>query len=170
MVTKNRLITQLSLLSILFSSEIAYAVEGKITDSSASSIQMWPLFLLLGLLVVFRKQLFAEITPESHDDHAHETPAAEKPAEVAAKPEPVATSKKQSPAPKKATPNKSTSKAVDLSDDDSQCQASTAKGTRCKRKTSLELATAKVDGTSYNLTVCKQHNNKDLKPFSDLIK
>lgn len=59
---------------------------------------------------------------------------------------------------------------IDLKDNGQQCQASTAKGTRCKRKTTLEDTSVTIDDKTYLLTVCRQHNTEQLKPFSQLIK
>ncbi|WP_143736033.1 hypothetical protein [Methyloprofundus sedimenti] len=63
-----------------------------------------------------------------------------------------------------------TKNIIDLKDNGQQCQASTAKGTRCKRKTTLEDTSVTIDDKTYLLTVCRQHNTEQLKPFSELIK
>ncbi len=67
-------------------------------------------------------------------------------------------------------PAKTSTDIIDLKDDLNQCQASTAKGTRCKRTISLEERSISIDNKSYTLTVCKQHNTDGLKPFPGLMK
>jgi len=148
----------------VISTEFAHAVET--TDSS--SISIWPLIGFVVLLIIFRKKIVGEATPEIHEPDHHESEhhevAEQKPEEVV---EPEA------PAPQKATTAKKPTQKkgnVDLKDGSEQCQASTTKGTRCKRTTTLEDASVTIDGTTYNLTVCKQHNNDVIKPFADFIK
>ena len=166
------------------SPNIAMAVE---KTGSSSSIAAWPLILLVVLIIVFRKKIFAEATPEPEHHEEAEAPEAAKPAAVKQEPvkqesvkqEAVKKTPAKPKATKKATPTKkpaskaktkATSDPIDLTDDSKQCQASTTKGTRCKRTTSLENITATVDGKTYQLTVCTQHNNDKLKIFSELLK
>ncbi len=150
-MTKTSLLFLLrSLTLFVLSSDLVMAVE---TTDSSSSIEPWPLILFLIVLIVFRKQLINEATPQLHepDHHEHTDHSASEPA---------------------ADDSKTTAKSghIDLKDDSEQCQASTNKGTRCKRTTTLEDTTIKIGNKTYDLTVCKQHNNDALKPFADLIK
>jgi len=182
MIIKTGISILLSTIVIALSSNVALAVD---KTGSSSSIAAWPLILLVVLIIVFRKKIFAEATPEpDHQEEADAPEPAAKPA--AAKQETVKQeavkqettkpkqAKKAAPAKKpasKAKPNtKVTSGPIDLTDDGKQCQASTTKGTRCKRTSTLENTTATVDGKTYKLTVCSQHNNEKLKIFSELIK
>jgi len=184
MMTKTGISILLSVIVMALSPNIAMAVD---TAGSSSSIAAWPLILLVILIIVFRKKIFAEATPEPEHHEEAGTPEAAKP--VAAKQEPVKQEAvkqeavKKAPAKpqaaKKATPAKkpaskpkakAASGLIDLTTDGKQCQASTAKGTRCKRTTTLENITTTVDGKTYQLTVCTQHNNDKLKIFSELLK
>jgi len=162
------------------SSNVALAVD---KTGSSSSIAAWPLILLVVIIIVFRKKIFAEATPEPEHQEEAEAPEPAKPA-PAAKQEPVKpeavkqapaepqVTKKETPAKKPASKPKAkaASGPIDLMTDGKQCQASTAKGTRCKRTTTLENITTTVDGKTYQLTVCTQHNNDKLKIFSELLK
>ncbi len=163
MPIKKYVTTLLSTLIVALSSEYAIAADGVSDDSSFAG---WPLLVLLAVVVIFRKKLFAEATPQQPESDHQETAASE-----AAAPEIVA-EKVQETVKKPATKTKATKTTdnIDLTDGGNQCQASTAKGTRCKRTTTLENASVKIDNTTYQLTVCKQHNNKSLKPFSELLK
>ena len=58
---------------------------------------------------------------------------------------------------------------IDLKDNSQQCQASTAKGTRCKRRTALKESSVTIDNKTYLLSVCRQHNSRNLRPFAELI-
>jgi hypothetical protein len=182
MITKTGISILLSTIVMALSSNVALAVD---KTGSSSSIAAWPLILLVVLIIIFRKKIFAEATPEP--DHQEEAGAPEpaKPA-AAAKQETVKQeavkqetakpkqAKKAAPAKKPASKAKPSAKVssdpIDLTDDGKQCQASTTKGTRCKRTSTLENTTATVDGKTYKLTVCSQHNNDKLKVFSELLK
>ena len=181
MMIKTGISILLSAIVMALSPTVAMAVD---KAGSSSSIAAWPLVLFVVIVIIFRKKIFAEATPEPE----HQEPDAPEPVkQEAAKPAPVAVkqeakkpqaTKKAAPA-KKATPAKkpaskpkakATSGPIDLTDDSKQCQASTTKGTRCKRTTTLENTTTTVDGKTYQLTVCSQHNNDKLKIFSELLK
>ena len=56
-----------------------------------------------------------------------------------------------------------------LSDKVDQCQASTSKGTRCKRKTNLQLKQHTVKGSNRQFAVCKQHDSKSFSPHPSVI-
>ena len=162
---------------IALSSTIAIAAENTSDDSSFAG---WPLLVLFAAVIIFRKKLFAEATAHPPEQDHQETAV---PETVTATPEIVEekiteTVTKPTAKPVKNPAKKATAKtkvekktdSIDLTDDGSQCQASTAKGTRCKRTTNLENATVKIDNKTYQLTVCKQHNTKSLKPFAELLK
>lgn len=61
-------------------------------------------------------------------------------------------------------------KVIDLTEHATQCQASTLKGTQCRRKTNLEKIDKTVHDKKYKFAVCSQHNNTDFTPFSDYIR
>ena len=169
MTIKKSVTIQLSTLIIAFSSEIAMAAD----KSSSSSFAAWPLIVFFVVLIVLRKKIFAEATVDASDSDPQETSAEPEQAAPVAKPEVVAETKteKTEAKPKKAkAKTKAKSDSIDLSADDKQCQGSTAKGTRCKRTTTLEKTTITIDGKTYNVTVCSQHNNDKLKIFSGLLK
>ena len=170
MMIKTGISILLSAIVMALSPNVAMAVD---KAGSSSSIAAWPLVLLVVIVIIFRKKIFAEATPEPEHQEP-DAPEAAKPAPAAVKQEaakPQAT-KKAAPAKKPASKPKAkvTSGPIDLTDDSKQCQASTTKGTRCKRTTTLENITATVDGKTYQLTVCTQHNNDKLKIFSELLK
>lgn len=179
MTTKKCIIVKLSALLFAFNTDVALAAD---TDSSSMLFPGWPLAALFIVLIVFRKKLFAEASVQPLDEPEHnETPAPTKETvPAAAKSKPVTKTKaatKVKPAAKakakpaaKAKPSTTKSKSVSLITDSTQCQASTAKGTRCKRTSTLEKASVSIEGTKYQLTVCKQHNNDTIKPFSELLK
>jgi len=114
-------------------------------DDSASSFlpPIWPLLALVIIMIVFRKQLncVPPFEPDTEVEKLTET-----------------------------TVTSDAGDTIDLKDNLKQCQASTAKGSRCKRVTTLEDTNISINGKTYSLTVCKQHNKADLKPFSELIK
>ncbi len=180
MIDKNRLAALFSSIAIFLSSDIAMAVE---KTSSGSKMSYWPIIILFALLVIFRKKLFNEATPQTFEPGHHDAPdqaAVEKvevevETKVEAKPK-AETKVKAMPETKPAAKAKPKTKPkaktgiVNIRDGSNQCQASTAKGTRCKRTTTLEEASATIDGTTYELTVCSQHNNDSIKPFAELIK
>ncbi len=171
MITKECLIAPLAILGFTFSSEIALAAE---ENDAGFLVTAWPLIVLSIILVVFRKQLIIQATPEQHDSEHHE-PAPEKMAATTnTAHEVLAKATKDNPPPKlkirPKTQAATTSGTIDLKDDSNQCQAATAKGTRCKRSSSLEDATVSLNGKTYKLTVCSQHKNDSLQIFSDYIK
>lgn len=170
--------------SVLSSAALA-AVEGSSPDASFAG---WPLPLLIGLVLVFKKQIFSEVRldiEEAERQEVGDEPETVEPVEEVAPvaeivPEVVVVKKKEkkikaSVVDTSATDNKKASKkssspeVVDLSSD-TQCQASTAKGTRCKRKTGLETVKKVINNKAYVLKICNQHNNKKLKVFFGLIK
>ncbi len=119
-------------------------------DNSESSFlpPIWPLLALILFIVVFRKKLNC-VPKENFDEEDISQPTT-----IVSTEESVA---------------ENTAEKLDIRDSQ-QCQASTAKGTRCKRSNSLEDREIAIDGKDYLLTVCKQHNKPDLKPFAECIK
>lgn len=127
----------------------------------------WPFILLVVVLIVFRKKIFAEATVDVEEHSKSSEPS-------------IATPPKKEPAPEKqvtetttkpAEPTAETSSAIiDLSKDENQCQASTTKGTRCKRTTTLDKKVKTIAGKKYRFLVCNQHNNQKFKPFEELLK
>ncbi len=120
-------------------------------SSESSAAGYAPIILLLAILLVFRKKLIAEATPEHHGEDTYHPVETKKPVQAA----------KPSAARK--------SNIVDLSIDAEQCQATTAKGSRCSRNTNLETIELTIDGKKYRFRTCKQHGNDSFKPFSGLI-
>jgi len=159
MITKKCLTASLAALS--FSSEIALAAE---SSDAGFLITAWPLLVTSIVLIIFRKQLIVQatnviyLTPEHTEADHHDTPAEHS---VVVEDTPVAEPAKQVPA---------SNENIDLKDGSNQCQASTAKGARCKRKSNLADTSIDFAGETYDLTVCKQHNNAALQPFSEFIK
>lgn len=78
--------------------------------------------------------------------------------------EPVAAVKEE-PAP----PAKAVSELIDLTENATQCQAATLKGTQCRRTTTLEVIEKTVNEQKYRFCACSQHNNDDFTPFSELL-
>lgn len=142
---------------IVFGSETAIAAEN--ADSSFLP-PIWPLLLLIFIVVVFRKQLCC--APAIDEQESTDKSASQKQASVERKELTVEIESTE-------TKEKVENKIIDLKDNSGQCQASTAKGTRCKRKATLEEASISMDNKRYSLTVCKQHNTESLKPFSGLM-
>lgn len=166
MMTKIHSLTVLKSLSLFaLSSNMVQAVE---TTDSSSSISLWPFILFAIILIAFRKKIMGEATPNPEDHGAeHHEVTEQKPQKSVEQDPPI-----PSPVEESLSPAEPEAKAgnINLKDDSGQCQASTTKGTRCKRTTTLEEASITIDGTTYDLTVCKQHNNDAMKPFADLIK
>jgi hypothetical protein len=163
MITKPCLIAPLAALGITFSSEIAFAAE---SNDAGFLITAWPLIALSIAIIIFRKQLIVQATPEQPDSDHHDA-ATEKTATAAAE-KPATKAKNKSPAKKEKVAASPAN--IDLKDDSGQCQAATSKGTRCKRKSNLEAASMSLDGKTYDLNVCKQHHNDTSQVFSDFLK
>ncbi len=56
---------------------------------------------------------------------------------------------------------------IDHAEDADQCQAATQKGSRCRRKSNLEVLTKTIHKQKYRFAVCHQHNNSDFVPFEE---
>ena len=145
------------------SSSIAFAAE-----KSSASFAGWPILVLIAAIFIFRKKIFAETVVQEPETEKQVEPekVKEKPA-VSVAPTPEKTKTEKAATKPKA---QSSSGDIDLTEDGKRCQAGTAKGSQCKRTNTLETASIKIDGATYQLTVCSQHNNDSLKPYSKLIK
>ena len=179
MLTKKSISAPILATCISLSSGDLFAAE----ETLSSMVPIWPFLVIVALIFFFRKQLNCAPPFKSPEDTATKSPEdtataiVQEPATVEAdepqtKPEP-----EQEPvAPTSTVIPEATTTAdindniIDLKDNSQQCQASTAKGTRCKRKTTLEDAAVTIDDKTYLLTVCRQHNTEQLQPFSELIK
>ena len=144
-------------------------------EDTISSIlpPVWPFIAIVLFIFVFRKQLNC-VPPFKPEDEAtspvkQALPEPEAPSSVKEEP-PEAPTPTITPDTDTETATEASDSIIDLKDDSQQCQASTTKGTRCKRKTTLEDTSISIGDKTYLLTVCRQHNNKKLKPFSELIK
>ena len=177
MLTKKSISTPLLTTSIFLGSGNAFAADESIT----SMVPIWPLLVIIGFIFIFRKQLNCvppidleeeppvttdqeQITDEPTEPEASETPSPK------TTPETTEVETEPDPEPDTETTAEANDNIIDLKDNSEQCQGSTAKGTRCKRKTTLEDASITIDGITYLLTVCRQHNTNQLKPYSGLIK
>lgn len=176
MLTKRSLSAPALTTLISLNSEISYASE----DSLSSAFPVWPFFAIVFLIFIFRKQLNCVPRISLNQNSTQPTIPEKSPP-----PEKPVVEQKTTPTPEKKVIPEKTSEAVvastetkadiskdiiDLKDNSLQCQASTAKGTRCKRKTTLEETTLSLNNKKYLLTVCTQHNNDHLKPYPGLIK
>ena len=158
MLTSKSLAVSLISRQIAFNSSIALAADGGYADFLPP---IWPLFLIIGVIVIFRKQLNC-VQPIKLSEPLSEVKVELEPVQAPSS-QPVSTSEPE------AVPELTTD-TIDLKDNSNQCQASTAKGTRCKRKNTLEDASVSIDGAVYLLTACAQHNNDSLRPYSELMK
>jgi len=146
---------------ITFSPTIILAAE---QSTSSYLPPIWPFIAFVIFVIVFRKQLNCVPPLESQEE-----------------PTPPVNQEQMSTAPETAEAKEveeevvadiapaTNDNIIDLKDNSQQCQASTAKGARCKRKTTLENTSVTIDNKTYLLTVCRQHNTDSLKPFSELI-
>lgn len=165
MFTKKIITTRLSIPFLALTSTSALAVENSTADATFAG---WPLLALIATTILFRKKIFSEVPNEIEKaklldtgDNRQTTPATKKSS--------TTPKKKDTKQKSKTTTKKMTdSSIIDLSNDN-QCQASTTKGTRCKRTTTLEKTSVTIDNKTYQLIICKQHNTDKLKPFSGLI-
>lgn len=131
--------------------EIAMAAE---KSSSSFLPPIWPLLLFIAIVVIFRKQLNCV-----------------KPLDLEQPPSPADTKLVDSKTTidDTAINTETTNNSINLNDNSGQCQASTAKGMRCKRTLTLQEVSVTIEDQTYILTVCKQHNTDSLKPFSGLL-
>lgn len=154
-------------------------------ESISSMFPVWPFFAILFVILIFRKQLNCVPPLALEDEPVTDNPPEQTIAEPA-EPEAPATAIAEKhitpevsetetsapiaiPEPEPEASPETEDNVIDLKDD-SQCQGSTAKGTRCKRKSALTDASITIDGITYLLSACRQHNNDQLKPYAGLIK
>jgi len=165
-----------------FSPNIALAAE----ESSSLLPPIWPLIALFVIVIVFRKQLNCNPSIEQQNSPPPAEPSptespSQTPAEQLSQPEPASTKNQVQTSPEQLSPTPEpepenievetlANTIIDIKDGGKRCQASTTKGTRCRRKTTLEDNSVTIDGTTYLLTVCKQHSISNFKPFAELIK
>ncbi|WP_198246516.1 hypothetical protein [methane-oxidizing endosymbiont of Gigantopelta aegis] len=71
---------------------------------------------------------------------------------------------------KTATTEKKQSSVIDHSENADQCQAATQKGTRCRRKSNLEVLIKTINKQKHRFAVCHQHHNAEFVPFAEFIK
>jgi len=85
---------------------------------------------------------------------------------------PPAAKKEESATPKKApaAARKASKRVIDLFVNADQCQASTGKGTRCKRSNNLQQHQYTVGSQQYIFAVCSQHNNESFIPHPSILK
>lgn len=118
-----------------------------------------PLIIFLVLLVVFRKKLIAEATPHPHGEDEHH--GAEKSVTKAD----TETQQSKTIEAKTKVAEPAQEEIIDMSQKVEQCQAATAKGSRCTRTANLETIEVAVEGKLYRFKTCRQHNNDSFKPF-----
>ncbi len=154
LTSKSLAISSISLL-FAFHSRMVLAEDGGYTDFLPP---IWPLLLIMSGIFIFRKQLNCVQTIKLSEPLS----------EVRVESNPVQAPLSQATDAPSAEPELTTD-PIDLKDTKNQCQASTAKGTRCKRKNTLENTSVSIDGVVYLLTACAQHNNDTLTPYSKLV-
>ena len=160
MLIKKSIATPILATFITISPEITMAAE----DTMSSILPpIWPFIAIVLFIIFFRKQL--NCVPPSTFNPQEETPLSIIEEQLAPEPETPAQT---------ITTDTDTTEAkdniIDLKDNSQQCQASTAKGTRCKRTTTLEDTSISMDNKSYLLTVCRQHNTDLIIPYSKPLK
>lgn len=151
-------------ITFTLSSSLAFAAQ-----NSNASFAGWPLLVLFAAIFIFRKKIFADTSGQESETEqpTYSSDVKEDPAAVVAIQE---ESKPKKAATKAKTKAKNSPNIIDLTEDGKQCQASTTKGSRCKRTNTLVNTKLEIDGTTYQITVCSQHNNDSLKAYSKLIK
>ncbi len=75
--------------------------------------------------------------------------------------------KAKAPVKKAGAPASKKPAIIDYAENADQCQAATQKGTRCRRKSNLEVLTKTINKQKYRFAVCHQHNNSDFTPFEE---
>ncbi|WP_031432729.1 hypothetical protein [Methylomarinum vadi] len=123
------------------------------------SFKYAPLIIFLALLVIFRKKLIAEATPHPHGEEEHHG------AEESATKTDAETLQSERIEEKTKVTQPAQEEIIDMSQKVEQCQAATAKGSRCSRTANLETIEVSVEGKFYRFKTCRQHNNESFKPF-----
>ena len=134
------------------------------TEGNGSfEIYLLPTILLVILGYVFRDKLI-------DNARVHPLPKSKTPAKPAPKSSSTIISKnnKQTRPIKKSTPKPAG--ILNYSENATQCQASTAKGSQCNRTANLTQINRTINKQKYRFSVCNQHNNQSFKPYQSLIK
>ena len=139
---------------IVLNSGTAIAAEEGLTDYLPA---IWPFFLIVGLIFVFKD--FLNCVPPID--------LSEPESKLETEPEPVNEAKQEEVIAE--SPVATEADLIDLRDNSGQCQAGTAKGTRCKRKNTLSDATLTINDKKYLITACAQHHNDALKAYPGLL-
>ncbi|NOQ65529.1 MAG: hypothetical protein GQ582_13540 [Methyloprofundus sp.] len=147
---------------IALNSGVAIAAEDSLTDYVPA---IWPFFVLIGLIFVFKD--FLNCVPPI--DLSESEPEPEPKLETKTKTQPEPSDKPKQEEVVAESPAATEDDLIDLRDNSGQCQASTAKGTRCKRKNTLSDATLTINNKEYLITACAQHHNDALKPYPGLL-
>lgn len=170
MLTKKSISTSILVTCIIPGSGSAFAAD----ESISSMLPIWPFLAIVAFIFIFRKQLNCVPPLDLQEESPSTTTEEQLITGQDEEPEPKITPDTTEIDSESETEINATVKAddniIDLKDNSQQCQGSTAKGTRCKRKTTLEDASVTIDGKIYLLIACRQHNNERLKPFAELIK
>jgi len=138
-----------------------------VIESSAESMLL-SLLVLAVIGFIFKDKLIANTRPETPSEDANK-PTKTPPATQTR----TATARKTQPAtarPKVVNTPPNTTTIIKFSDDASQCQASTAKGTQCSRKANLTTIQRTINKQKCQFAVCNQHKNPEFKPYPPLIK
>lgn len=154
MLAKKNISAPLLAICISLNSANLFAAE----ESISSIFPVWPFFAILFFILIFRKQLNC-VPPLVLKDELLTDNSPKKTIAKPTKPEVVDTT----------TSVETKAHVINLKDD-SQCQGITAKGTRCLRKNTLQDTYISIDGITYLLTTCAQHNNHQFKLYTDSIK
>ncbi len=83
---------------------------------------------------------------------------------------PATTAKKVEPTTPEKAKDESASTLINYAQTSDQCLAMTQKGTRCRRKSNLEILDKTINKQKYKFAVCSQHNNASFKPIEGLVK
>lgn len=132
-------------------------------ETGSFEIYLLPTILLVLLGYLFREKLI-------DNARVHPLPKSIASAKPAPKPSSTAIAKNNKPtrSVKKST-HKPTS-ILNVSENATQCQASTAKGSQCNRSANLTHINRTINKQKYRFAVCNQHNNQSFKPYQSLIK
>ena len=135
------------------------STSGKSADSSSSSI--WMVIITFGIVgFIYRDKIIKNSLPEpiSHAPPAINTSTGNK----------KQVKKSAPPAVKKTATTPSG--ILKLGENATQCQATTTKGTRCSRTTSLVIIKRTINKQKCQLAVCNQHNNSSFQAYLPIIK
>ncbi len=143
-----------------------------LTNKEGSSmLNFFPFFIIIAGWFLFRGEQETIETPTANESRT-ESPSKSSLIETkTSTPAPVS---KVNPPQARAASNlaakKTETSLIDLSIDAGQCQAETAKGTRCSRTVNLETIVVTIKNKLYQFATCKQHNRKSFKPHPKVLK